>query len=288
MKRIFLIISTLILIFTLVACVRGDVNGIVEFASSENPAEGKISVNTQTETESGEIEEEPTVESTDDDVAEGLTAETGDGEAGRNSPVKVMPKISASKQPLTEAGYIQAYIDKILEIESEYTGDTSLEYDLIYLDEDSTPELVVGVTWYYVSVYTYSSGLLYTIMDDWPYGAMGNSGYEYIPKKNIIRNYNSDLAGAIVWEYYGYVDENYEIQPYNDEMLSIWMFKDENNNYMIDEGEYDETTEVSYYYYGKREITPEEYESYQKQGNYELICGKSTASEIIKQLQQIH
>jgi hypothetical protein len=52
----------------------------------------------------------------------------------------------------------------------------------------------------------------------------------------------------------------------------------------MDEGEYDETDWSSYFYYGKQEITSEEYEAYQKQGDYSPICGVETAPGIIARL----
>ena len=62
------------------------------------------------------------------------------------------------------------------------------------------------------------------------------------------------------------------------------MFKDSNNNYMIDEWEAIGTD--LYYYYGDEEITLEEYDSYLIQGDYEVICGRETASAMIAQLSQ--
>ena len=192
-------------------------------------------------------------------------------------------EITTTAQSQVMADYAQVYIDIINELELE----SKLEYSLIYLNEDDIPELVAGKTWYYVSVYTYVSGELYVIIDNWGYGIMGNHGYEYIPKKNVIRNYDSDLAGAIVNEFYGRVDENYEIQSYYDDILSIWMFKDINDNYMPDEEEYDENDTKSYFYLGKKEITQEEYDSYVIKGDYALIVGYESASEIIAKLESV-
>ena len=183
-----------------------------------------------------------------------------------------------------QAAYAAAYIEKIRECENEEGG---LEYGLIYVNEDDIPELVAGMNGYYVSVYSYSSGGLCTVMDGWPYGAMGNSGYEYIPGGNVVRNYNSDLAGAIVYEAYYRMDENLELQEYYSEVLSIWMFKDSNGNYMVDEGEYDESNPEMYYYFGEQEITMEEYNGYVIQGDYEFISGSESASAIISRLEAL-
>lgn len=176
--------------------------------------------------------------------------------------------------------YIQGYADKIRECE-EAAAD--LHYDLIYLDEDEIPELVVGQTGYNVSVYTFSSGKLYTIIEDWPYGAMGNAGYEYIPKKNVIRNENADLAGAILYISYDRVNGEHEIESYYEKTLSSWAFRDINHNYAIDDNE--PITEDRYYYYGDQEITAEEYETYFIIGEYHWLQGSKDASEILVELE---
>jgi len=177
------------------------------------------------------------------------------------------------------SSYKEAYINIINKFEERHED---FEYDLIYLDDDDIPELVAGVNGYFVSVYTYSCGEVYLIMDEWGYGAMGNHGYDYIPKGNVICNYNADLAGLIVYTFYGRINENHEIESYYGERLSQWAFKDLNNNYQMDEGEYNGT---DCYYYGNQEITQEEFESYLINGNYESIYGRKSASELIAQLE---
>lgn len=179
-----------------------------------------------------------------------------------------------------QAAYIQEYIDKIRACEKDAAD---LQYDLIYLDEDEIPELVVGQTGYDVSVYTFSSGKLYTIIAHWPYGAMGNAGYEYIPKKNVIRNENADLAGAILYTSYDRVNEDHEIESYYEKTLSSWAFRDINHNYAIDDNE--PITEDRYYYYGDQEITAEEYEAYFMLGEYHWLQGSKDASEILAELE---
>ena len=75
-------------------------------------------------------------------------------------------------------------------------------------------------------------------MDQWPYGAGGNTGYEYLPGNNIIRNYDMDYAGAVIYESYLTVNDDYEVVELLDEGLSIWYFRDINGDGMIDEDEY--------------------------------------------------
>ena len=75
-------------------------------------------------------------------------------------------------------------------------------FSLVYIDEDDVPELVVDNTGYMVSIYKYKDGISYPVAEGWGYGAMGNHGYEYAEKKNCLRNYNTDYAGAILYTSY--------------------------------------------------------------------------------------
>lgn len=184
-----------------------------------------------------------------------------------------LKKESEIKQKKPE--YSLAYIDVINKYKELHPGG---KYDLIYFNDDDIPELVAGVDWYYVSLYTYDAGSVYTLMDDWGYGAGGNQGYEYLPKKNALRNYNTDLAGEIMNETYATLKDGHELESYS---ISSWSFKDENKNYMIDDGE---EQNGRWYYYESSEITPEEYSSYQILGDFDFIIGDKTAAQIISEL----
>ena len=103
-----------------------------------------------------------------------------------------------------------------------YTSDNEdLSYNLVYIDNDDIPELVVDRTGYEVSVYKYSDGVAKPVIEGWAYGAFGNHGYDYAPKKNCMRNYNSDFAGAIMYTTYfsihddGEAVEDYEVKTMN-------------------------------------------------------------------------
>lgn len=128
--------------------------------------------------------------------------------------------------------YQEAYraVSRLSEL--EWSGRAG--YDLIYFDEDDIPELATGIEGYNVSLYTYRDGKIYMLMDAWPYGAMGNAGYEYCPRKNSMRNYNNDYAGAIMYTTFmaireGKMDVVVQIVTYN--------FDDSNGNGIPDEGE---------------------------------------------------
>ncbi len=180
----------------------------------------------------------------------------------------------------------QAYIDKV----REYDGGSNAsqyKYDLIDLDGDAIPELVADNYGYYVSLYTYGNDALQILMDEWGYGAFGIAGYSYISGQNIIESGDADLAGAVYYQFYFKENENYELESYYPEDLACWMFDDKNGNYSVDDGEYLEDmygNPICYYYYGDRQITEEEYMSYQINGNYEYINGTKNANEIIEQI----
>lgn len=153
-------------------------------------------------------------------------------------------------------------------------------YSLIYFDGDKIPELVAGLDGYWVSMYTYDpdEGNVYTVMDQWGYGAMGNAGYEYLPKKNCLRNYNSDFAGAVMRTYYGKM-KNHEIVCRRE--LTQMFYKDKNKNHMPDEDEY---TDQPVYYCGSKKISKKQFLSYLKKGKFQDIKGNMTYEQISKKL----
>lgn len=172
-----------------------------------------------------------------------------------------------------------AYTSKVRALAAE---DFALQFALINLTGSDIPALVADYSGYRVSVFIWADETLVTVMEDWAYGAMGNHGYEYLPGGNVIRNQNSDQAGAIVYESYMTMNDAHEVVALYDEALSFWFFKDTNGNGTIDENE--PFSEEPYYYYGNTEITKEEYDAYRIPGEYEWITGDKSAEEIISQL----
>ena len=106
------------------------------------------------------------------------------------------------------SNYQEAYraISRLCTMEDENAQD--LKFNLIYFDDNEIPELVTGVNGYYMSLYTFQDKTAYRLMDHWGYGAMGNAGYEYSPRRNSMRNYNSDYAGAIMHTTYLTISAN--------------------------------------------------------------------------------
>lgn len=172
-----------------------------------------------------------------------------------------------------------AYGDVVRELAAETEG---LTFELIDLTDRDVPELLAGMDGYYVSVYMWANGEAVHVIEYWPYGAMGNAGYEYLPGRNIIRNFNSDLAGAIVYETYMTIDADYGVIPIWSESLSNWYFQDLNGNYMIDEGE--PFLDEPICYYGDTAITPEQYAEYQFPGDYQWMIGTRSADEMLRLL----
>lgn len=200
------------------------------------------------------------------------------------SPPTPTPEPTPTPGLPDQSEYAQAYLNVIDRYLAEYADNPYVEltYDLIDFDGDEVPELVIDDYGYWVSMFTYAGGTLYTVMDQWAYGAMGNYGYEYLPGQNVLRNYNADGAGAIMWTSFEKIGSSHEMESYYEQSLSQWMFKDKNHNYLQDEDEPYE--EDAFYYYGEQEITEQEFTSYLIPGDYRLINGTKTYDEIVKML----
>ena len=153
--------------------------------------------------------------------------------------------------PEENTDWVQAYLNKMDE-EAQTVNEWNegqqwsfWEYDLIYLDDDEIPELVSGPDGYWVSVYTYHDGQLYTLIDEWGYGAFGIAGYEYALRTGIVSVADADYAGAVVYSYYWKVNEAYELE-------TICAFRsdyyvDYNENGWPDEDEYTEEEQIYYW-----------------------------------------
>ena len=175
--------------------------------------------------------------------------------------------------------YREAYemVSRLCGLESS----EEVKYNLIYFDEDDIPELAAGVSGYYMSLYTWRDGNVYTLMDHWGYGAMGNAGYEYCPKKNSLRNDNSDFAGAIVYTTYMKIGGQCTLEPVV--QIETYNFDDVNENGIPDEDEMD-----SFGRYGESRIdgvtvTDEECAAYSA-GEYEYIEVTMSAEELKLQM----
>ncbi len=174
-----------------------------------------------------------------------------------------------------------AYADKVQELAQETH---ELTYDLIYVNEDDVPELVADMQGYYVHLFTYTDGQLYTLMDSWSYGAMGNAGYEYVPYGNVIYNGNADHTGLIYRRYYMQIGPSGELENYYDQALVIQHVENLNGNHFPPDE--DEFLDKPLYFYGDAPITSEEYNAHLISGDYLLICGAMSQDEMLERLSQ--
>lgn len=179
------------------------------------------------------------------------------------------------------ANYQEAYraISRLCTMEEENAKD--LKFNLIYFDDDEIPELVTGVNGYYMSLYTFQDKTAYRLMDHWGYGAMGNAGYEYSPRENNLRNYNSDFAGAIVYATYMTIGSQHSLET--TAQIETFNFDDANENGMLDEEEYDSVGNYSVSYLGDAEITDEEWNAYEA-GEYVFIETVMSLEELMAEL----
>ena len=180
------------------------------------------------------------------------------------------------------SNYQEAYraISRLCTMEDENAKD--LKFNLIYFDDDEIPELVTGVNGYYMSLYTFQDKTAYRLMDDWGYGAMGNAGYEYSPRNNSLRNYNSDYAGAIVYTTYMTIGSQHSLET--TAQIETFNFDDVNGNGMPDEEEYDSVGNYSASYLGDTEITNEEWDAYEA-GEYVFIETVMSLEELMAELE---
>ena len=169
---------------------------------------------------------------------------------------------------------------------------TNLKYALAFVNDDDVPELVVSNLGYSVAVYTYANGeVVYTMKDDsvtdehgLAYGVAGNVGYDYIPRGNIIRNYNNDFAGLIRYVTYRKLDNNQVVYVYDNE-LKEFHFEDKDGNGTLDENEADDyVDEPTAYFFGENKITKEEYEAKLIDGDYDELAGNLSAAELTQKL----
>ncbi len=257
--RIYAAALAVVTAFSLTGCGNDEPavnNSVAETTSASEAETTKVSIEETTEATTEEITEVPTEAPTTEATTEAVT------------------------ETVETADYKSAYLDIINSTENSDT----LSYDLIYLDEDDIPELVLGNLGCWVSMYTYADGEICTLMDQWGYGAMGNAGYEYVPKMNSVRNYNSDYAGLIVWTAYASNTDNSELEWST--VIGTYYFDDKNENNMLDEGE--QYSENAYKIFlckedGNVEITEDEALSYDV-GEYEFVIPELTLDEIMSEL----
>ena len=173
--------------------------------------------------------------------------------------------------------YKTAY-KKVIE-DNSFDEDEDNTYNLIYVNNDDIPELSVRVTCG-ISLYTYSDGEIYTLMDNWPLGAMGRNGYDYLPECNSVYYEDGDFAGAVRYHTYMSLDENFEF--YVTDQYESHLFNDSNGNGVPDS--YDEILDTPLYYIDDKEVTEQEIAE-KKKGEYKSITGDMSLDELYSMLE---
>lgn len=160
----------------------------------------------------------------------------------------------------------------------EHGNNDELKFDLVYIDDDEIPELAAGLDGYYLSLYTFRDGRVYRLMDDWGYGIHGNPGYEYVPRRNSLRFYSTEYAGAILYTSYLNVNNQNEL-----DMVTVmtYNFDDANDNGVFDDNEMESLGNYSVSYIDEREISVEELTSFE-QGEYMYIRGRLSLAELLE------
>lgn len=188
------------------------------------------------------------------------------------------------------ASWQEAYMEvsRLYELENRHPGEWSeddiirweVKYDLVDIDGDDIPELAAGINGYFVSLYMYQDGTVYRVMDQWPYGAGGNSGYRYQPGENRFCNYDTDFAGLILYTTYMTINSQHTFESVTIKMIN---FDDRNGNEIPDGDEEDSAGEVCVLYVDGVKITEEEYASKYADwaaGEYESLRGSMSYEDL--------
>ena len=191
---------------------------------------------------------------------------------------------SEQEVKMNHDNWTQAYISVIAELQENWDLDR-MDFGLIYVNDDDIPELVFGPEGYWVSVYTWQDGQVYTVMDQEAYGTWGRN-YTYIPFQNTIKEY--------CYSYFDHDDNGYTRRLYeNFYQMAETTYKLEYVYGLIVEDfvkyEADEAEAYVLFYVEpdgtEREITEEEYNAYYvREEEYIELRGNSSTDEIINEL----
>lgn len=185
-----------------------------------------------------------------------------------------------------ERAYIPAYAEVIKQQKMNF-GKICCE--LIYLNDDQIPELVVGPEDGFpcdYNLYSFGDGKLHTVEKGLGGGGAGGLGtYEYLPRRNVVRLCNAVDAGEKLYTYYARMNDSYELED-------IYMICYE----YIREDARDSSEEEYFYYYEGQKISYEEYMTYEIAEEFEYtvnIPGRrggdnvKTAQEMLEELREM-
>ncbi len=187
-----------------------------------------------------------------------------------------------------EEKYADAYLKKAEEYKEAHsdTDSENITFKLIFFNDDEIPELSCGVNGGIVSLYTYleDKDEVVATLDEWSYGVGGNAGYEYIPLRNVMRNYNSDYAGMIRYASFSYMGDDGLMK--DNYYLKEIHFNDLDGN--GEPGEAEEYSEEALQYFKKDEkVSKEDYDRSLIRGSYEYISGGEDFDDLKEELEKI-
>lgn len=278
-----LIVIIIISLIIVIVSINGDKDGDKGSETTESTTTSqKITTELEKDTEK-DTEEDTEEESTEEESTE---EETTEKPVEKDEPSEEqLAYREVLKNQIFEVGYDdyrEAYLHMLQVYERAYGYDE--KYALVYFNGDDVPELVADVN-SGITLYTFKDGNVYKLVDDWGYGAGGNHGYEYLPGKGVIRNYNTDYAGLIMNETYSYISLDGEEVVQDDIYLMQTFFMDANNDLIPDN---DEELGEKYvrYYLGDDEITADKYLETMVEGEYESLHGELDLYDINDELQK--
>lgn len=191
-----------------------------------------------------------------------------------------------SESKMNNDNWALGYLSVIRDLSEDWELE-GIDFSLIYINDDDIPELVFGPGGYWVSVYTWQDGQVYTVMDKESYGTWGRS-YTYVPFQNIIRECS--------YYYFDYDDDGFTRRSYVDfyQMAETTYELEYIYGLIIEDiikNEEDEIEASTLYYVEQDgtewEITEEEYDAYYYlalEEEYLSLRGDSSADEIISEL----
>ena len=260
-NKIAVLVSALIASVVLASC--GPVNENTNISTGEVTEKVTEETTAVTVAETEAETEKPETKAVTEAASEAAATVEETKAAEKKAVETAAETVKATAEAPSLSGYKAAYLETCKSLAST--------------DGDDVPELAAGNDGYWVSLFTYADGKVYTVMDHAPYGAMGNAGYDYLPGHNCIHNSNADFAGMIRYETYMKINENHELETFR--VIQANYFDDKNGNRDVDEDEMDTYTGDGRFFIGDKEITAEEFAEYQK-GDYLFINGAKTLDEI--------
>lgn len=259
-------------------------NGKGKDKNSKETTKDTTSIETTTEIESNT--EKDTEQTTEEETTQEKTI-SQDTSVDQYEPTESQLACrEVLKNQIFEVGYDkyeEAYLHMLYVYSNAYR-DAECKFSLIDYDGDDMPELVAEVN-SSITMYTYKDGNVYKLIDDWGYGTGGNHGYEYVPGKGVIRNYNTDYAGLIICETYINISlENEEVIE-DKYYLKQTFFDDANNNGVPDDGEVIGDEYVRYYI-EEKEVTSAEYSQASTVDGFENLVGETKIYQFIRALEK--